>query len=72
MTELLRTPVRLDQLDKQHACFTGTAEETQTVQHPFGETEIATKYPMVFIQRSIWEGLGSPVAFTLVAEEGEQ
>ena len=73
MSELMRTPVTLDNLDKEHALFTGSSEETLERATMFGSVEVTGNYPAVFLQRSLWEDVGKPVLLTLVLEgEDEQ
>jgi len=69
MRELIRTPVTLDILDKEHAVFTGSAEETMQQMVPFaGSIEVTGHYPAVFLQRQVWEDMDRPVMLMLILE----
>jgi len=64
----MRTPIRLETLDNEHAVFRGSAEETFTRTSLVGEVELSQHYPAVMLQRSIWEDIGRPVAMMLTLE----
>jgi hypothetical protein len=66
MRELINTPIKIDHLNDQYASFVGTAVDTRTVSSLMGSQEVEQNYPAVYLQRGVWEGLGSPTLLTLV------
>jgi hypothetical protein len=62
---VIETPVMLSHLDGDHATFNGLADQTRTFHTPWGEFESTGKFPVVVIQRDIWEDLGRPTTLVM-------
>lgn len=62
---VIETPVMLSHLDGDHATFTGLADQTRMFNTPWGDFESVGKFPVVVLQREIWDALGRPTTLAL-------